>query len=219
MPYIMKYILLIFMSAVIIAAWIVEPPQSQLGSVSRIFYFHVPAALISVIAFGFALYNSIAYLKTKEIKHDFRSASSVELGLMFCILATISGAVFAKAAWGAYWNWDPRQTSIFVLILIYGAYLALRSALDNEERRASLSAVYAILAFITVPFLVFVVPRIYPSLHPEDTIVGSGGEMQLTGMVAAIFWISMVCFAIIFYWLYSLQSRIELILRNRLKEI
>lgn len=215
MPAILKYILLILMTLVIILVWIAAPPQSRLGDVSRIFYFHVSSAWIAFLAFAVSMINSIAYLRKKNIKFDIRAAASAELGLMFSILATISGSVFAKAAWGAYWNWDPRETSIFILILIYGAYLALRSAVDDEERKASLSAVYSIFAFITVPFLVFIVPRIYQSLHPSDTVVNSSGKIQMPPLILFIFISSLVCFTILFFWIYNLQSRINIYRRGK----
>jgi len=207
------------MSAVIILVWIMDPPQSTLGDISRIFYFHVPSAWVAVLAFAVGMFNSIGYLRKREMKFDIRAAASAELGLMFCILATVSGAFFAKKAWGTYWNWDPRQTSIFVLMLIYGAYLALRSAIDSEERRAALSAVYSILAFITVPFLIFVVPRIYDSLHPSNTVVNAGGKIQMLRPILTVFLVSLVCFTIIFFWLYGLQSKINIYLRNKKRAV
>ena len=219
MPGILKYILLISMSAVIILVWIMDPPQSTLGDISRIFYFHVPSAWVAVLAFAVGMFNSIGYLRKREMKFDIRAAASAELGLVFCILATVSGAFFAKKAWGTYWNWDPRQTSIFVLMLIYGAYLALRSAIDSEERRAALSAVYSILAFITVPFLIFVVPRIYDSLHPSNTVVNAGGKIQMPPPILTVFLVSLVCFTIIFFWLYGLQSKINIYLRNKKRAV
>ena len=86
--------------------------------------------------------------------------------------------MFAKLTWGAYWNWDPRQTTVFILLLIYGAYLALRAAIEEEERRAPIAAVYALLAFITVPLLIFVIPRMYFSLHPEP-VLNSAGKVDM----------------------------------------
>jgi heme exporter protein C len=87
---------------------------------------------------------------------------------LFSILATVSGSIFAKLVWGSFWNWDPRETSILILLLIYGAYFALRSAIDDSERRQQLAAVYALFAFVTAPLLTFVVPRLYEnSLHPN----------------------------------------------------
>ena len=75
---------------------------------------------------------------------------------------------------GAFWNWDPRQTTILCLLLIYAAYLALRSVTADPERRARVSAVYALFSFLAVPFLVFVIPRFYFSLHPEPVLNAVG---------------------------------------------
>ncbi len=171
MSMIWKGLIFIVMCGIIIAAFINPPPQQALGEASRIFYFHVPQAWVSVLAFVVSMVASIRYLMKGKMIDDDRAKVAAQLGLMFCFLATITGSIFAKATWGVFWNWDPRQTSILVLLLIYGAYFALRSALDTTDKRARLAAVYSIFAFITVPFLMFVVPRVMPSLHPEDSIV------------------------------------------------
>lgn len=109
---------------------------------------------------------------------DWWGAASALLGLLFCLSATVSGAVFAKLTWGAYWNWDPRQTTVFILLLIYGAYFALRASIEEQEQRAKLAAVYALLSSITVPFLVFIVPRFYFSLHPEP-VLNAAGKIEM----------------------------------------
>ena len=92
--------------------------------------------------------------------------------------------------WGSFWNWDPRQTTIFVLLLIYGAYLTLRAALPEPERRARVAAVYALFSCLTVPFLVFIIPRFYFSLHPQPVINSSGhidmDPVMLVTLVAAL---------------------------------
>jgi heme exporter protein C len=120
--------------------------------------------------------------------------------------------------WNAYWNWDPRQTSITILLLIYAAYLALRAAIDDPERRASLSAVYAILAFVTVPFLVFVVPRIYWSLHP-DTIINTRGENEFDARYTQVLMASLAGFTGLYVWLYTIGCRIEAIRQRRRQEV
>jgi heme exporter protein C len=176
----------------------------------------VPSAWIAVLAFGIAMINSALYLKRKKFEYDIRASISAKLGLMFSVIATISGAIFAKATWMSYWNWDPRETSVLVLLLIYGAYLALRSAVPEEERRAALSSVYAIIAFVTVPFLVFVIPRVYQSLHPTDTIVDSSGSIQMSPVVLFIFLSSLISFTLLYSWLYRLHSLIDIESRNRI---
>jgi hypothetical protein len=133
---------------------------------------------VTVLALGWSMVHSVLYLRVAALEHDDQPRRAAELGILFCIVATISGSMWAKAMWGSYWNWDPRETSIFFLLLIYGAYLALRSAVDGEERRARLAAIYSAAAFVAVPFLMFVVPRIYDSLHPSDPATRAEGSMD-----------------------------------------
>jgi heme exporter protein C len=106
--------------------------------------------------------------------------------MLYCIFATVTGSIFAEVVWGTFWNWDPRETSILVLLLIYAAYFALRSSVDDSERRRRLAAVYNIFAAVTMPFLLFVAPRVADStLHPNCAFLqGSkceGVSLSLTG--------------------------------------
>lgn len=174
-----KIILFIWMCGVILSAFLVPPPQAQLGEVSRIFFFHVPMAWVAVLAFLLSFVFGLLYLRKRDLTYDMKASIASRLGLWFAILATISGSIFAKFSWGSFWNWDPRETSIFILILIYGAYFALRSAVEPEEKKAVLSSVYSILAFVTVPFLVFVVPRVYQSLHPSNSVIDTQLHVQM----------------------------------------
>lgn len=203
------------MSAVIVFGFITPMPQQQIGEASRIFYFHIPQAWICVIAFALAMIYSIRYLATKRISDDDKAATAAALGLVFCILATVTGSIFAKVTWGSFWNWDPRETSIFILLLIYGAYFALRGAVEVEDKRASLSAVYAIFAFVTVPFLIFVVPRVVPSLHPADSVINKNLKFTMGTQVRLIFFASLALFTVLFFWMFSMASRIQGMLRAR----
>ena len=126
---------------------------------------------------------------------------------MFCFAATIGGSLWAKSMWGSYWNWDPRETSIFFLLLIYGAYLALRSSIEGEERRARLSAIYSATAFVTVPFLMFVVPCIYFSLHP-DPLINTAGKIEMNSQIRIAFYAMFLGFAGLFAWMLSLRVRV-----------
>jgi heme exporter protein C len=215
----LKWVLLVWLAVVILAAFFyVHPAAGFIGESSRIVFFHVPMAWIAVLAFLISCIMSVIYLKRREPRDDIRAAVSAGLGLLFAVLATTTGAVFAKIMWGAYWNWDPRQTSITILLLIYAAYLALRSAIDDPERRAALSAVYAILAFVTVPFLVFVVPRIYWSLHP-DTIINTRGANEFDSRYTQVLMASLIGFTGLYVWLYTIGCRIEAIRQRRRQEV
>jgi heme exporter protein C len=178
------------MVAVTAAMFLWVPAQQGLGNTGRIIIMHVPTAWLSVLAFGIAAIYSGLYLRRRRPGDDDRAVAAVEQGFLFSILATATGSIFAKVVWGSFWNWDPRETSILILLLIYGAYFALRSALDDQERRRQLSAVYAALAFVTVPLLIFVVPRLAESsLHPNCAFLqGSNcdGVRLREGQVSAL---------------------------------
>ncbi len=206
-----KWVLFLGMCVMIVYSFITVPPMRSVewAEASRIFYYHIPQAWICVIAFAISMIFSIRYLKNRRIVEDDRAVTAAGLGLVFCILATVSGSIFAKIAWGTFWNWDPRETSIFVLLLIYGAYFALRGAVESEERRAVLSAVYSIFAFVTVPFLIFVVPRMVPSLHPSDSIVDENMKFTMGPQVRKIYFSSAALFIVLFSWLYNLGIRVQ----------
>jgi heme exporter protein C len=191
--------------------WLQFPVIPALEEKARNIFFHVPVAWTTVVAFLVSLYYGHRYLRTRDIDYDIKSVSSAGLGLLFCVLATITGALWAKFNWGSFWNWDPRETSIFVLLLIYGAYFALRSALDSEEKRAALSAVYSIVAGITVPFFIFVMPRMMAGLHPgaKGDPEGAGPVVQfdMSPNMLLVFLLSLLGFTLLYVWLFTMRVR------------
>jgi heme exporter protein C len=190
--------------------WYDLPIIPGLEEKARIIFFHVPTAWLSVVAFVSSMVFGIRYLRTRRIEDDVKSASAAALGFLFCFLATATGALWAKFSWGTYWNWDPRETSIFVLLLIYGAYFALRSAIEVEEKRAALSAVYAIIAAVTMPFFIFIMPRVLASLHPEP-ILNVQGKVHMNGTMLAIFFSSLAGFTGLYAWVWNLHVRAQLL--------
>jgi heme exporter protein C len=199
--------------------WLQFPVIPGLEEKARNILFHVPVAWTTVVAFLVGTYYGFRYLKTKDIDYDIKSVSSAGLGFLFCFLATITGAIWAKFNWGSFWNWDPRETSIFVLLLIYGAYFALRSALETEEKRATLSAVYSIIAGITVPFFIFVMPRIMTGLHPgaKGDPEGAGPVVQfkMAPNMLVIFLLGLLGFTLLYVWLLNLRVRLARLEYNR----
>ena len=203
-----KILLFFWLAAVIYGAFFYAPLAEGLGEYTRVLYFHVPVAWITVVAFTLGAIFSGLFLKTRNLKYDMWAQAANHLGLTFGILATVTGSIWAKMSWGSFWNWDPRETSIFILLLIYAAYFALRSAVEQPERRAALSSVYDILAFVTVPFFIFIVPRIYESLHP-DPIINEQGKMHMNGKMLLVFLNSLFAYTSVFVWI--LIRRIKLI--------
>ena len=204
-----------------IAVWMAlgflwAPVVPVLGDTTRVLYFHIPAAWVTVVALGWSMVHSVLYLARRRIEHDDHAAAAAELGILFCIVATVSGSMWARALWGSYWNWDPRETSIFFLLLIYGAYLALRSAIEGEERRARLSAIYSVAAFVAVPFLIFIVPRIYETLHPSPIIPDPREKGSMDPRIRTVFLAMLVGFTALFAWMLSLRTRFARVERRRL---
>jgi heme exporter protein C len=191
--------------------WYELPVIPGLEEKARLIFFHVPVAWLSVLAFLTSMWYAIRYLRTKELMDDTRSAAAAGLGLVFCVLATLTGAIWAKFNWGSFWNWDPRETSIFVLLLIYGAYFSLRSAIESSEKRAALSSVYAILAAVTVPFFIFVLPRITAGLHPGSKGDPGGAgpvvDFRMSPNMRVIFFASLIAFTLLFVWMFRLRVR------------
>jgi len=205
---ILKYILFFWMAAVFCFAILYPIPNiPALGDRARVLYFHVPMAWVTFVAFMTSMIYGIQYIRKRDITYDYKAASAAGIGLLFCILATVTGSIWAKFNWGSFWNWDPRETSIFLLLLIYGAYFALRSATESEETRAKLSSVYAVLAGITVPFFIFVLPRIVESLHP-DPIVNTQGKLKMDTSMFLIFLSSLAGFTSLFFWMLNVRIRI-----------
>src|SRR4030042_6519007 len=156
-----KYFLGLWMLLIILGAFLYAPPAKGLGETARILFFHVPVAWLATLAFLISALASMQYLRRPEKKYDIWASSSAQIGLIFALLATVTGSIWAKKIWQSYWNWDRRETYIFILLLIYAAYFALRSAVDIDEQKSKLAAVYSIIPFLTVPFLVIIIPRVY----------------------------------------------------------
>ena len=204
---IFKIVLVLWMSIVIISSFVLTNAATGFpGETSRIMLYHVPQAWIATISFLISMIYSVIYLSKRKYTADLVAVTAAELGFFFCILATISGSIFAKSTWGSYWNWDPRETSIVILLMIYGAYFALRSAISDADRKKTFAAIYSVLAFVTVPFFIFILPRIAISLHPENTM--NPVDPQLDARFLIVFISSLVAFTGLFVWIFNLKYRV-----------
>lgn len=156
---------------------------------ARIILVHVPCAWLSTLAYVVAAWNAARVLRYSGRgsadprawrRPDAACEASMELGLLFSILTTVTGSIFSKLQWGSFWSWDPRQTSIVVIMLLFAAYVVLRSAIVTQPARARLSSAYAILAVVPGIFLIWVLPRIVSTLHGDanNAVVGGGLDAQ-----------------------------------------
>lgn len=140
----------------------------------KIFYFHMPVAITSMIALGFTAYYGFRYLRTKESRFDIYAKSATEMSLVFILCTMVSGEMWERFEWGVWWTWEPRLTTYFILMLLVIGYFILRAGVVDPERRATYASVFGIIAFIDVP-ICFLITRMIPSsIHPVILRTDSG---------------------------------------------
>lgn len=142
----------------------IAPPDRFMGEVMRIMYVHVPAAWVTMLAFTFTFVAAIGWLWKGRWYWDSLVEASIEVGLVQGVLLIVLGSLWARPTWGVYWTWDPRLTSVAVMILLFAGVQALRAFVDDPRQRATWSAVASIVAFVDIPIVYFSV-RWWNSLH------------------------------------------------------
>jgi heme exporter protein C len=205
---------LIPLAAVLVSLWMVflnTPIESEMGIVQKIFYFHVPSAYVMYLAWIACTVGSVMYIVRGSDRYDMLARSSAEIALMFGVVVMITGPLWGKAAWGAYWVWDPRLTSALVLTLIILSYVILR-VMSSSEVTKRFSAALSVVGAALIP-LVHISVYKWRGQHP--TVLRGGGlatEMMVTLMVC------MTAFTIVF--IVTLRRRYQLEkLRRREKEL
>lgn len=155
----------------------------------KIFYFHMPSAWVSYVAFFTTLLASALYIKTRNQKYDRWASSAAELGVLFATIAIATGPIWAKEEWGVYWRWnDSKLVTTFILWLVYIGYLMLRASVVDQGTRARVSAVYGTIGFITVP-MSLLSARVAPLLgssHPVVIATQGGGLSPGAGMTIGV---------------------------------
>lgn len=174
------------------------PVEAVMGPVQKVFYFHVSAAWAGMLSFILAAAAGGGYLATRRQWWDWLSLSSIEVGLVFGLIAILSGMIWAQPIWNTWWVWDPRLTTTAIMELIYLAYFILRSGLETPEARARLGAVYAIVGVITVPLTFFSI-RLFRTIHPVVIATGSAGgsAFNMTPRMLAAFFTSLATFTLL----------------------
>jgi heme exporter protein C len=211
------------MGAALYAALIYAPTERIQGNVQRIFYFHVPLAWASYLAFFVVLVASCAYLIRRTPIWDALARSSAEVGLVYTTLMLISGSLWARPIWGTWWSWDARLTTTLLLWFIYVGYLMLRSSVQDEEKAARYAAVIGIIGAIDIPIIHQSVVW-WRSLHPESVVLASGGPAMPPSMLTAL-GVSLVAFTVLYAVLVTFRLRLELLrldvraLRRRAQEL
>src|SRR5246127_1000195 len=147
-------ITLLLMVAALFMVFAYVPTEAIQGTVQRIFYFHVPCAWVAFAAFALVAVCGVFYLWLGQQVWDDLGYAAAETGMVFCTLVLITGSLWAKPIWGAWWTWDSRLTTTLILWLLYGGYLMLRAMADDTPQVARFSAVVGIAAALDVPIII-----------------------------------------------------------------
>ncbi len=204
-----KIALLLLLSATTIAGFLWLPPAVgfQKPALARMVVFHVPCSMAAYAATFVATWYAVRYLWKRQWEDDIKSRVSFALGLVFWGLTTVTGALFAKVQWGAYWNWDIKQGAILMLLLVFAAYFALRAAIGEPRKQATLGAAYAIFALLAAPYLTYVLPNQTPdTLHPKGTLQGG-----LSHPYSLVLWAGVVGLILTYVWAWRVQVAAEVL--------
>ena len=178
------------------------PTESSMGDIQRIFYYHFPAAIISMLLFFVNFCASVYYLWKRTPSSDALALAAAEVGLVFCTIMLTTGPLWAKPVWGIWWTWDARLTSSFILWLIYLSYLVLRNFTDPSTGQTPvLAAALAIFGFVDVP-IVYLAIRIWRTQHPAPVFMGAKGSGIDPSMMPAV-WsnlLAFACLAVLIVW-------------------
>ena len=198
-------VLLIAMILALYMAFIGAPRERTMGDLQRIFYFHVPSGIVGLTAFALNFFASILYLVKKDRKWDNLALSAAEIGVMFFTIVLVTGPIWAKPVWFVWWTWSPRLTSSLVLWMLYLAYMLIRSYVPDSERKAMMSAVFGIVAFVDAPIVFFSI-RWWRDQHPQ-AMLETGG---LSPAMRPAFYTCLLAFVVLFVYLirrrYFLES-------------
>jgi heme exporter protein C len=187
------------------------PRLAILNETIRNLYFHVPMWFGMTFILAASVYYSVRYLRTPTPALDIRAHEAARTGILMGFVGLATGSIWAKYTWGTWWTNDPKLNGAAIAMLIYGAYLVLRSSFTDEQQRARVSAIYNIFAFATAMPLFYILPRLTDSLHP-----GAGGnpafaKYDLDSNMRLVFYPAVIGWTLLAFWLAQVASRVSLL--------
>src|SRR4051812_14782207 len=193
------------------------PNEADQGFIQKIFYLHVPLAIVALCGFVAGGVYGIRFLRKGDRTDDLRSYVAIHISLILAVGALITGSIWAKASWGSWWVWDePTLVSFLIVFLLYACYQPLRFSIEDPERQARYAAVFAIVGGAFVPLNFMAVRAAESLVHPRVLSTTGGampGSMRLTFLVS---FLAMVCLFVTL-WKYELASKHASMRLRRLK--
>jgi len=204
---VLAFVAMLMVIASAYASFYIAPEERTMGIIQRIFYFHVASAWAGFTAFFICFIGNLLYVWKRQQKYDWLGVSGAEVGLAFTTVVLITGPIWAHPVWGIWWTWDARLTSTFVLWLLYVSYLLLRTLVEEPDRRALLSSLFGIFAFVDVP-LVFGAIRWWRTQHPQPVIMGGQGS-GLDPTMKSVFFFSALAMHVLMLFLIAERYSLE----------
>jgi len=183
------------------------PTERTMGVVQRIFYVHVPSAWVAFLAFGIVALCSLGYLWLRDDRLDAIALSAAEIGVVFTTGVLITGPLWGKLAWGAWWVWEPRLTLTLLLWLIYISYFMIRNATESRERGKRFAAVVGIVGAVDIP-LIHMSVQWFRSQHPQPVIMRPEGPSADPEIVQTLL-VSLLAFTLTFFALLLYRYGLE----------
>lgn len=207
-----KIACVILLTYVTIAGFLFEVPELPiLNEAIRVMFFHVPMWFTMIFLLFISALNAYYFISRGSINYDLKSREYASVGIFFGILGILSGMIWAKFTWGAYWTNDPKLNGSALSLLIYFSYFVLRGSIRDQIKKAKISSVYNIFAFAMLIPLLFILPRMTDSLHP-----GNGGNpgfnvYDMNSQLRIVFYPAVIGFILLGIWITKLRLRLRLL--------
>jgi len=210
-----KYVVAVLVTGVLVVGFLLDIPKIPiLEETARNLFFHVPMWIVMSTLFSMGLIYSLRFLEKGDMTLDLKAVSATQAGMLFGMCGLMTGSMWARFTWGTWWTFaEPKINMAAMAMTIYVGYLMLRYAIDDPEKRARLSAVYNIFAATTIPFLLYILPRQLPSLHPGAD--GNPAFSEITAPVLRyVFYPAVIAFIGLGIWVYDLVRRTNALQQN-----
>ncbi|HQQ93154.1 MAG TPA: cytochrome c biogenesis protein CcsA [Bacteroidia bacterium] len=184
------------------------PRLDILNETIRNVYYHVPIWFAMLFMMAISLVQSIRFLRHSKMQMDRMATNAAQVGLFFCFPGLLTGSLWARFTWGTWWTFqDPKLNGVAISILIYLAYFILRMSVDDELKRARVSAVYNIFAFVMMNVFIMILPRLTDSLHPGNGGNPAFGKYDLDDQMRLVFYPAVIGWVLLSYWIYEIRNR------------
>lgn len=194
------------------------PRLDILNETIRNVYYHVPIWFSMLFMMTVSLIQSIKALSQTDLVDDTKAYNAALVGFFFSIPGLLTGSVWAKYTWGTWWTFqDPKLNGVAISILIYLAYFILRFSIDDELKRARISAVYNVFAFVMMNVFIMVLPRLTDSLHPGNGGNPAFAKYDLDSNMRIVFYPAVIGWVLFSFWLFQIKNRISFI-KNKLND-